>query len=351
MTDILVKKACELLENKSGFVIATIISHEGSTPRISGTKMIITGDGSINGTIGGGLLEARVIKKAVKIIAEKPFSTFMPFDLSYDDVNSMDMICGGRAEIFLDQIIPSYENAEIFKAWNHLLEQRENGFFLTAVVGDQDNVEQVYHGVFGKDRVLHGTLPLTDDALEKIAEETGKAPSLRAFNIENALVIIEPAIKPKVAFLFGAGHVAKPTAHLCALTGFYVTVLDDRKEFANVQNFPDSQEVRVLENFERAFENLYIDDDSFIVIFTRGHLHDRTVLAGALKTEAGYIGMIGSRKKRDNIYKALFNTGYHQKDIDRVHSPIGLPIGGRSPEEIAVSIVAEMIQQRARMSK
>jgi xanthine dehydrogenase accessory factor len=351
MTNSLLKKVCELLENNTSFVMATIISHEGSTPRISGTKMIITVDGKIAGTIGGGLLEARVMEKAMDIIDDKGFSSFMPFDLTYDDVTTMDMICGGQAEIFLDHIIPSYENAEIFNLWNRILEQRENGFFLTAVVGDRDNIAQVYHGVFGKDHVLHGNLPLTDVALDTIVEETQKVNALRTLNIENALVIIEPAIKPKTAFLFGAGHVAKPTAHLCALTGFYVTVLDDRKEFANVFNFPDAHEIHVVESFEQAFNDLYVDEDSFIVIFTRGHLHDRTVLARALKTNAGYIGMIGSKKKRDNIYKALLNTGYHQEDIDRVFSPIGLAIGAQSPEEIAVSIVAEMIQQRGRMSK
>jgi xanthine dehydrogenase accessory factor len=219
------------------------------------------------------------------------------------------------------------------------------------IAGDRDNIAQVYHGVFGKDRVLHGNLPLTDNALEKIVEETRNLYALRTLNIENALIIIEPAIKPKAAFLFGAGHVAKPTAHLCVLTGFYVTVLDDRKEFANAFNFPDAHETHVLESFEESFNDLYVDEDSFIVIFTRGHLHDRTVLAQALKTRAGYIGMIGSKKKRDNIYKALLNTGYRQEDIDRVFSPIGLAIGAQSPEEIAVSIVAEMIQQRGRMSK
>ena len=351
MTISLLKKMCELLENNTRFVIATIISHEGSTPRISGTKMIITGDGKIAGTIGGGLLEARVMEKAIDIINDKGLSIFMPFDLTYDDVTTMDMICGGQAEIFLDHIIPSYENGEIFNGWLRVLEQRKNGSFLTAVVGNRNNIEQVYHGILGKDRILHGNLPFSDHALEKLFEETTKVHALRTLNIENALIIIEPAVKPKAAFLFGAGHVAKPTAHLCAMTGFYVTVLDDRKEFANAFNFPDSHDIHVLESFEDSFKNLYVDEDSFVVIFTRGHLHDRTVLAQALKTRAGYIGMIGSKRKRDNIYKALLNTGYRQEDIDRVFSPIGLAIGAQSPEEIAVSIVAEMVQQRARMSK
>jgi xanthine dehydrogenase accessory factor len=351
MTISLLKKMCELLKNNTRFVIATIISHEGSTPRISGTKMIITGDGKIAGTIGGGLLEARVMEKAMDIIGDKGLSSFMPFDLTYDDVTTMDMICGGQAEIFLDHIIPSYENGEIFNAWLRILERRENGCFLTAVVGNRNNIEKIYHGVLGSNRILCGNLPFSDPSLEIILQEAANVHAIRTLNIENALVIIEPAIKPKAAFLFGAGHVAKPTAHLCVLTGFYVTVLDDRKEFANALNFPDAHEIHVLESFEKSFNDLYIDEDSFIVIFTRGHLHDRTVLAQALKTKAGYIGMIGSKKKRDNIYKALLNTGYRQEDIDRVFSPIGLAIGAQSPEEIAVSIVAEMIQQRARMPK
>lgn len=352
MMNLLSKKACTLLENKTGFVIATIISHEGSTPRISGTKMLITGDGNITGTIGGGLLEARVMEKAVTIIRNNDISTFMPFDLSYEDVASMDMICGGQAEIFLDHIRPDDEIADIFLRWNRLLEKRESGFLITAIEGERKTIERVSHGVLSQDGVLlSGTLSLQADTLKEIVRETGNAASLRFVTLGNLSLIIEPALRPKSVFLFGAGHVAKPTAHLCSLTGFYVTVVDDRKEFANTDHFPDSHEIRVIESFENAFADLHIDENSFIVIFTRGHLHDRVVLAQALKTNAGYIGMIGSRRKRDNIYKALLNTGYRQQDIDRVHSPIGISIGGQTPEEIAVSIAAELIQERARMSK
>ncbi len=100
----------------------------------------------------------------------------------------------------------------------------------------------------------------------------------------------------------------------------------------------------MLESFNDAFSGLSVGRDDFIVILTRGHLHDKTVLAQALKTGAGYIGMIGSRRKRDAIYGALLEEGFGQRDIDRVHSPIGLSIGADTPEEIAVSIVAEMIQ-------
>jgi xanthine dehydrogenase accessory factor len=350
MKDLLSEKACELLADNTGFVIATIIGHEGSTPRTSGTKMIITGDGKCTGTIGGGMLETRVTEKAVKIINGQGISTFMPFDLTYDDVDSMDMICGGRAEIFLDHILPAAETADVFTRWNRVTQKREGAFFITTVLGESGHIERVCHAVVNQDRIWDDTFPLPIEALEKIGRQTRKTPSLSVLKLENGLVIIEPAFKAKTAFLCGAGHVAKPTAHLCTLTGFYVTVLDDRGEFANADNFPDAHEIHVLASFEDTFADNHIEADAFIVIFTRGHLHDRTVLARALKTRAGYIGMIGSRRKRDAIFKALLNAGYDQKDIDRVHSPIGLAIGAQSPEEIAVSIVAQMIQERAQMS-
>jgi xanthine dehydrogenase accessory factor len=351
MKNLLWEKACELLAHKTGFVMATIVRHEGSTPRTSGTKMIITGDGSITGTIGGGLLEARVMEKAVKTMKEQGASTFMPFDLTCEDIESMDMICGGQADIFLDHVLPTEENIRVFARWKKVSENKGNGFFITAVAGAQNRIEQVCHGIMDKDDVFEGDLSLPADALEKIVRETRKGALLKFIKLDNARVIIEAAVKPKTAFLFGAGHVAMPTAHLCSLTGFYVTILDDRKAFANAENFPDTHVIHVLESFENAFDGLDVEEDSFIVIFTRGHLHDRTVLSHALKTQAGYIGMIGSRKKRDAIYKALLKTGHDQKDIDRVHSPIGLEIGATSPEEIAVSIVGEMIRERSRMSK
>jgi xanthine dehydrogenase accessory factor len=149
----------------------------------------------------------------------------------------------------------------------------------------------------------------------------------------------------------GAGHVSQPTAHIAALTGFRVVVMDDRAEFSNAKRFPDASEVHVIDDFQRAFEDCHIDNDSFIVIFTRNHMYDHVVLEQALKTDAGYIGMIASRRKRDSIYEALRTQGITEEDLTRVHSPIGLKIGGETPEEIAVSIVAELIQERSRQSK
>ena len=125
-----------------------------------------------------------------------------------------------------------------------------------------------------------------------------------------------------------------------------VAAVDDRPEFADQTRFPGAKEV-LIEPFEGVMEKLPINESAYVVIVTRGHIHDKIVLGQALKTEAKYVGMIGSRRKRDIIYQKLLEEGFTKKDIDRVYSPIGLDIGAETPEEIAVSIVAELIKVRA----
>lgn len=348
-SNVLLTKAHALLADKMSFVIAMIVSHKGSTPRTSGTKMLITGDGQINGTIGGGLLEADVIKKAKEIIALQHTSVFMPFDLSCDNVATMDMICGGEAQIFLDYITPTTKNVDAFNRWKFLSERGSSSYLITIIVKKNNQIKAVYHDFAQSVKTLKNKHGLADEILESVRLEVAGFNELKVLKQGNITVLIEKDAKPKNVFLFGAGHVAKPTAHLCALTGFHVTVLDDRKGFANVENFKDAHAIQVLENFEDAISNIEIDNDSFVVVFTRGHLHDRTVLAQVLRTKAGYIGMIGSKKKRDAIYKTLLKSGYSQSNILRVHSPIGLSINAKSLEEIAVSIVAEMIKERSLM--
>jgi xanthine dehydrogenase accessory factor len=156
---------------------------------------------------------------------------------------------------------------------------------------------------------------------------------------------------PKTLVVFGAGHVSMPTVELAAGVGFRVVVVDDRSEFANRERFAAAADILVPKDFSSAVSMLSIDNDTFVVIVTRGHSFDKEVLAGTLRTDAGYIGMIGSRRKRNAIYAALKKEGFTDTDLARVHCPIGLSIGAESPEEIAVSIVAELIQHRAALKK
>jgi xanthine dehydrogenase accessory factor len=174
----------------------------------------------------------------------------------------------------------------------------------------------------------------------------GRVSNTAVISIKDVKVVIDSIRKLKTLFLFGAGHVALPTAHIGALAGFRVVVVDDRAEFANAERFPEASDIVVIRDFNRAIEGLEINSDSFIVILTRGHQFDRVVLEQVLNTSAGYIGMISSRRKKDAIYEALTAKGVSGEQLGRVHAPIGVPIGSETPEEIAISIVAELISVR-----
>ena len=152
---------------------------------------------------------------------------------------------------------------------------------------------------------------------------------------------------PVPRFVFsGGGHISAHLAPLASLVDFRVTVLDDRDEFASPERFPLADEV-ICRPFTGAVESLKIKESGYVVIVTRGHAWDGVILGEVLKTPAAYIGMIGSRHKRDAIYEKLLSEGYTDSDLERVHSPIGLDIGGETPEEIAVAIVAELIKARS----
>jgi xanthine dehydrogenase accessory factor len=134
---------------------------------------------------------------------------------------------------------------------------------------------------------------------------------------------------------------------MAALAGFRVVVIDDRAEFANSDRFPDASEIIVPNDFTNALEGLDIDADSYLVIMTRGHRYDRVILEQALRTKAGYVGMMGSLRKRAITYAEMEKRGFTKERLAQVHCPIGLPIKAETPEEIAVSIAAELIRHRA----
>lgn len=158
-------------------------------------------------------------------------------------------------------------------------------------------------------------------------------------------VFIEPILTAPTLYIFGGGHISLSLAQMGKLLGFKIAVIDDRAEFANTERFPDAEIIRA-EDYDKAFPKLKINKTSYIVIVTRGHQHDELVLGWAVGTPAKYIGMIGSQTKVKTIFSHLLAKGVPQETLDSVHSPIGLGIGAQTPEEIAVSILAEIIEVR-----
>jgi xanthine dehydrogenase accessory factor len=234
--------------------LATIVHTNGSIPSFESSRMLVREDGSTQGTIGGGCVEADVWA-AAKEAMQKEAPRKLVFHLNNEATYDNGLICGGTVEVFVEPILPQ-----------------------------------------------------------------------------------------PVVVLFGGGHVSTAVAKAAHAAGFGVTVVDDREAFANAQRFPMAQDIYT--GYEEAFEKLQPNASTYLVIVTRGHKEDMRVLAWAVRTQARYVGMIGSKRKVLSVYKALEKEGYRMDEFDRVYAPMGLEIGALSPEEIALSIAAELVAVR-----
>ncbi len=184
-----------------------------------------------------------------------------------------------------------------------------------------------------------------------------EAPRKMVFNLNNEAsydnglicggtleIFVEPILPQPTLYIFGGGHVSMALAHAAHTAGYAIGVIDDRETFANAQRFPMAREIYT--SYQEAFERLQPNASSYLVIVTRGHKDDMRVLAWAVGTPARYIGMIGSKRKVLSVYKALEKEGVPAEKFERVHAPVGLEIGALTPEEIAISITAELIGVR-----
>jgi xanthine dehydrogenase accessory factor len=341
----------ENLRRGEPVVQATILDHAGSTPRTAGAKMIVCPGGRIEGTIGGGLVEAEIMRAAAGMLGT-PTGAIRSYDLHTGGrAETLDMLCGGRMDVLLDSIVASAENMEFYSRVADLMAKGQRGLILTRLpVPDAAPGSPTRQLLDARARPLIGGLP-ADAPPAAVIEAALSQRSPATYPRQRPRYLLEPLFATGTVIILGAGHVSLAVAELTQRVGFRTVIRDDREEFANRERFPEADQVEVIPSFENALSGLDIDSDSYLVIVTRGHHHDGTVLALALASRAGYIGMIGSRRKRDAIYRDMHARGFNADDIQRVHSPIGLPIDAETPEEIAVSIVAELIAVRAAGSK
>lgn len=335
------------LESGNDLILASIVKSSGSTPRSSGSKMAILRNGEIDGTIGGGLVEALVQQAAAKLFENPQHAvTFKKFDLSNELAANADMICGGNVTVMLEYFSAENQNIQIFSKIDNGLRLGQKVTILTLM--DKGEMSSTSNKtVLNFDQDLPVISEFAKEELLTLLLKSRKTDKPILIESDTKLLLAETLAPQPSLFIFGAGHVSRPTAALATTVNFRTVILDDRSDFANADRFPQADEIVVLPDFDNAFANLNVTEGSYIIIVTRGHLHDKTVLADALKTPACYVGMIGSSKKRNAIYEALLEEGVTQANIDRCHCPIGISIGAQTPEEIAVSIVAELIQERS----
>ncbi|MGX8773485.1 MAG: XdhC family protein [Bacillota bacterium] len=267
--------ARKFIEENVPFVIAKVISTEGSAPRKRDAVMLMNFEEKTWGTVGGGLLEAETEKRCREQLKTKEKLRTYEFilDEKATGEGALAMGCGGDATIQIQYVDP-----------------KDPGTF------------------------------------------------------------VEDFKTSTQAFIFGGGHVALALDPVLRHIDFETTIIDDRPEYANEERFPDSRTI-VCEDFDHCFDEIEPDEDSFLIIVTRGHRGDLQVLRQALRRPHAYLGMIGSRRKNKLLQEQLLSEGFTQEELDAVYAPIGLDIRSETPEEISISIAAELIMVRAGLNE
>lgn len=336
------QEAAALCRSGTPFVWASITKQDGSTPRSAGSKMIVMQNATIS-TIGGGGMEGHVIEKARNEVLLQKRPQILRYNMSGDANATLGLACGGNCEVLLAYILPEHQavfeaaaeaEANGTPAWLfYILDERKDSdlpFQFCVNIGCEKLVGKFSgNPKFARDILLnpirvaiHGD---SVDGIRYLVDDVGSAPHM---------------------YLFGAGHVSCEVAKLAVNTGFQVTVIDDRPDYANSTRFPDCS-CLVIPDFN-TLPALPLDAHSYVVIMTRGHSHDREVLEWAISKPHRYLGMIGSRTKRDGLYRQLNEKGIPMETLQKVKCPIGLSIFAETPAEIAVSVMAEIISERRR---
>ncbi len=319
-----------LLEQGHTLALVTIIDKQGSAPRLPGSKMIVGPDAILHGTIGGGRMEHMAAGLA-QDIARGADPVLREFDLRGSD--DSDMVCGGVQLILIERVTPAM--SVMFRQAVDCAQAGGRGLWLI----DISVPERPVRRFFDLDRE-----PPVIEGLDPAA--VFRCRATRLIRHGRQTLVLDPLPGTGTVILFGGGHVAMEVAFLADYAGFEVIVCDDRRECTDPARFSMAREIHLVD-FSNVFRDIHVRGELYLLILTRSHSHDREVLGQALQRPARYIGMIGSRKKRDLLYANLRRQGVSDADLARVHCPVGLSIGSETPREIALAIVAELVAARA----
>ena len=333
-----------MLSAEREFALVTLVRRSGSAPRAAGAQMLVRPDGSLAGTIGGGLLEATMIGRPPGHSSDTARS-LPAWSSAVSRSTTPAWSAGGTPRCSSPPFQPAIEELlAVCTALSQALREGRRAWLFTFFPAQPGECD-VAHCLLGDDGQLLGRAPVGAAELRRLIGTSQIHGSATLADGRQAHV--EPVAPPSVAVICGAGHVAAALAPVAAGVGFEVVVIDDRPEFADAERFPSAHRVVLLDDFEQFCELVPLGAQSYVVSVTRGHAHDLTVIAQALRAGAGYIGLMGSASKRSHIVTALAEQGFTEAEIARIHTPIGLSIGAETPAELAISIVAEMVQVRA----
>ncbi|MBD2233936.1 XdhC family protein [Phormidium tenue] len=288
-------------------VLATVTSVKGSVPREVGAKLVVDATGQAFNTIGGGAGEAKVIRQAKEVL-QTGEKQFVDIDLSGAPQRQTQGICGGHMRVWLERWQGEAAKSLVQRIL-HRLHQGQSATLVTPLDG------------------VHN--PYLED---------------KRVSIDAAIAFVETLEPPPTLLIVGAGHVGIQLAKVAALIGFQIVVQDDRPDWANAKHYPQANQVLIGE-IGAAIATLAAHQNLYAALVTRGYTYDLDALQQLLQRSipCRYIGMIGSEKRVRQVYGAIAQTGIAKEKLAHIYGPIGLDIGALTPEEIAVSIGAELI--------
>ncbi len=342
--DPIYQQLAELLERKEQLAFAVLVETKGSTPQKCGAKAIFLPDGRILGTLGGGCLEAETRQKALRAIETGEsfsFRAVLDDDFGWDD----GLICGGSVQTFVQ---PDPGRSKVWQALLAEPSKRQRRVLATITTGDHVGKRALFAD---KELIVADDLPadllaeLSTKCVNLLAEPEPEPLSL-TLQPSSLSVYFEPILPHPILVVCGGGHIGCAVGKIAAWSGFDVVAVDDRASFANKERFPDAKQI-IVDDPAKVMRDFPIDADTYICIVTRGHKHDAVILKEIIHKPAAYIGMIGSKRKVRTVMDGFINEGIATaEDFRRIRTPMGVAIHSLTVEEIAVSVLAELIAVR-----
>lgn len=334
-----------------GLVLATVTATSGSTPQKPGSSALFLDGKLIAGTVGGGIVEHRVLEYA-RNCSGGCQSALLHFSLDNETTEPEEAVCGGTITILADSNPGAH--LAVFSEMQQSITAGRPGVLVTKVIPWNET------SVMIKRCWTTGTgeIPLSCSTGVDLLKEVrgiltaGSRDDYREIEVpvagekQSAKIYLEPVFPLPRLIIAGAGHIGKAVSHQGKLLGFEVTVIDDRAEFANPVNLPDADNI-IVKDIGEAMREISKDKNTFIVIVTRGHGHDADALKPCLGSPAAYVGMMGSRVKVAKVHEEFIASGWAtEEQWKKIFTPIGLDIDSKTIEEIAVSIAAQLVMVR-----
>ena len=322
---------------ESEIAVATVIRTHGSAPRKEGAKLAFRPGGDVSGSISGGCVEASIIETAAEIVRERR-SKIVHFDTSDDDAWEVGLPCGGSIDVLVEPI-----DFEVFGLVHRLIEENA-GYVSVTVLPRQGSGPKAGTLIIADPGAQAGALPVRLRPAALAAARAAKATGVVSIG-EGVDAFVEVVRPMPTLVLVGGVHIAVALARMAEVLGYRCVVVDPRRTFGTSERFPGVDRL-IVEWPEQAFAELPLTRDTAVVVLTHDPKLDDPALVAALRSEVFYVGALGSGRTQEKRALRLAAHGFAGEDVGRIHGPVGLDLGGSTPEEIALAILAEVLAAR-----